>query len=267
MLAEAEQMFLRALVGYGKALGVEHTPTLRTVHNLGLLYRDQGKLVDAEQMCLRALAGHMKALGADHTLTLNTVRGLGVVYRDQGKLGEMIDLASTWASRAVSLFQSLGRLLVQNSDDRNAQMAFQQQIDFRDGRLLFVNIQCDGCGPPIPCAKKRSIYRHYLDRDLCGQCFSEYQVGVRKVPGCLNHSFLAINPDLLSEAEHDPHSAETRRVLWFQDLERQYLKEVEQQVEEQVKEQAAACGDNPASQTSTSGLDFLRDSPHFLHIA
>jgi Tetratricopeptide repeat len=46
-------MYLWALAGNKKALGVEHMSTLDTVSNLGNLYRDQGKLAEAEQMYLR----------------------------------------------------------------------------------------------------------------------------------------------------------------------------------------------------------------------
>jgi len=54
-LVEAEQMYQRALQGYEKAWGPEHTSTLDTVNNLGNLYADQGKLIEAEQMYQRAL--------------------------------------------------------------------------------------------------------------------------------------------------------------------------------------------------------------------
>jgi hypothetical protein len=37
-LKEAEEMYLRALAGYEKALGPGHPSTLNTVNNLGLLY-------------------------------------------------------------------------------------------------------------------------------------------------------------------------------------------------------------------------------------
>jgi tetratricopeptide (TPR) repeat protein len=84
----AEQMSLRALAGYEKALGPNHTLTLHTVHHLGMLYSDQGKLGEAEQMYLRALAGKEEALGLNHSLTLDTVNNLGNLYRDQGKLDE-----------------------------------------------------------------------------------------------------------------------------------------------------------------------------------
>ncbi|OCK72888.1 FabD/lysophospholipase-like protein, partial [Lepidopterella palustris CBS 459.81] len=56
-LGEAEKMYQRALQGYEKALGAEHTSTLNTVNNLGNLYADQGKLGKAEKMYQRALQG------------------------------------------------------------------------------------------------------------------------------------------------------------------------------------------------------------------
>ena len=73
--AEAEQIFVRALARKEKALGPDHTSTLLTVNNLGMLYRDQGKLAEAEQVYVRALAGYEKALGPDHTSILLTVNG------------------------------------------------------------------------------------------------------------------------------------------------------------------------------------------------
>jgi Tetratricopeptide repeat len=79
---------VRALAGYEKALGPDHTSTLLTVHSLGYLYGDQGKLAEAEQMFVRALAGYEKALGPDHTSTLLTVYNLGNLYCHQDKLAE-----------------------------------------------------------------------------------------------------------------------------------------------------------------------------------
>ncbi|RYP56571.1 hypothetical protein DL771_011750 [Monosporascus sp. 5C6A] len=56
-LKEAEEMYQRALQGKEKALGPDHTSTLDTVNNLGILYSDQGKLKEAEEMYQRALQG------------------------------------------------------------------------------------------------------------------------------------------------------------------------------------------------------------------
>jgi tetratricopeptide (TPR) repeat protein len=79
-------MYKRALQGFEKALGRDHTSALETVNNLGALYANQGKLDKAEEMYKRALQGREKALGRDHTSTLETVNNLGNLYRDQGKL-------------------------------------------------------------------------------------------------------------------------------------------------------------------------------------
>jgi hypothetical protein len=76
-------MYSRALAGYEKAWGPDHTSTLSMVNNLGSLYADQDKLNETENMYSRALAGYEKAWGPDHTLTLNTVDNLGEILFDQ----------------------------------------------------------------------------------------------------------------------------------------------------------------------------------------
>jgi hypothetical protein len=43
---------------------------LQTVNNLGILYKDQGKLTEAEQIYERVLHGKEKVLGVEHTSTL-----------------------------------------------------------------------------------------------------------------------------------------------------------------------------------------------------
>ena len=57
-------------------------------HNLGDLYKDQGKLAEAEKMYQRALDGYEKAWGPEHTSTLDTVNNLGLLCKDQGKPAE-----------------------------------------------------------------------------------------------------------------------------------------------------------------------------------
>ncbi|KAH6881067.1 hypothetical protein B0T10DRAFT_609259 [Thelonectria olida] len=103
---EAEEMYERALEGYKKTLGPDHTSTLDTVNNLGLLYSDQGKFKEAEEMYERALEGYETALGRDHTSTLNTVGNLGLLYSDQGKFEE----AEEMYERALEGYETaLGR--------------------------------------------------------------------------------------------------------------------------------------------------------------
>jgi tetratricopeptide (TPR) repeat protein len=85
-------MYQRALQGYEKAWGPEHTLTLRMINNLGLLYADQGKLVEAEQMYQRALQGYEKSLGIENITTyipaLNTIWNLGSLYKDEMDLAK-----------------------------------------------------------------------------------------------------------------------------------------------------------------------------------
>ena len=82
---EAEAMYERALQGYEKAWGPEHTSTLSIVNNLGNLYKNQGRHKEAEAMYERALEGKEKAWGPEHTSTLDTVNNLGSLYADQGR--------------------------------------------------------------------------------------------------------------------------------------------------------------------------------------
>jgi hypothetical protein len=67
---------LRALAGYEQALQLETIPVLRTVRNLGLLYRGQGQMEKAEKMFQRAVLGREKVLGPDHPHTLAVVNDL-----------------------------------------------------------------------------------------------------------------------------------------------------------------------------------------------
>jgi hypothetical protein len=91
-LVEAEKMYQRALQGYEKALGPDHTSTLDTVNNLGLLYADRGKLDEAEKMYQRALQGYEKALGPDNVTTcipaLNTIWAFGYLFEHQADLAK-----------------------------------------------------------------------------------------------------------------------------------------------------------------------------------
>jgi tetratricopeptide (TPR) repeat protein len=59
-------MYQRALQGYEKAWGPEHTSALDTVNNLGALYASLGRLNEAEKMYQRALSGFEKRYGYKH---------------------------------------------------------------------------------------------------------------------------------------------------------------------------------------------------------
>ncbi|KFA76937.1 hypothetical protein S40288_10344, partial [Stachybotrys chartarum IBT 40288] len=91
-LKDAEDMYNRALQGYEKAWGSEHTSTLDTVNNLASLYADQGQFKDAEDIYNRALQGYEKAWGPEHISMLNTVNNLGLLYKAQGRFKDAEDI-------------------------------------------------------------------------------------------------------------------------------------------------------------------------------
>lgn len=69
-----------------QALGLEHTSTLGTVNNLGILCLIPGKLKEAEGKYQGALKGKDLALGLDCKSMLDTVNNLGHLYRGLSKL-------------------------------------------------------------------------------------------------------------------------------------------------------------------------------------
>ena len=72
-------MLLRALKGYEKAWSAEHISTLDTVNNLGLLYKNQGKMAEAEKMYRRALDGYINARGSGHPSTRLIAKNLSLL--------------------------------------------------------------------------------------------------------------------------------------------------------------------------------------------
>jgi tetratricopeptide (TPR) repeat protein len=85
MNVAAEAMYVRALRGYEKAWGAEHTSTLHTVNNLGNLYADQGKMAEAEAMYMRALRGYEKSMGINHPRTKLIARNLDLLNATPAK--------------------------------------------------------------------------------------------------------------------------------------------------------------------------------------
>lgn len=83
-------MYERALRGYEEALDPNHTSTLATVNNLGLLYKDQGKFAEAEEMYERALRGREEAFNFSnverHRPALNMIQNMGDLYAKQGEV-------------------------------------------------------------------------------------------------------------------------------------------------------------------------------------
>jgi tetratricopeptide (TPR) repeat protein len=90
------------LEGKEEALGPDHTSTLSTVGNLGLLYKDQGKLAEAEKMYIRALQSYEDALGpqlvSSYLPALHTLFAFGDLLSQTGQK----DMAKGIYARALS---------------------------------------------------------------------------------------------------------------------------------------------------------------------
>ncbi|KUL82145.1 hypothetical protein ZTR_10702 [Talaromyces verruculosus] len=138
-LGKAEKIYQWALEGREKAWGPDHTSTLVTINNLGLLYANQGKLAEAEKMYQRALEGKEKAWGPDHTSTLDTVNNLGLLYADQGKLAEaekMYQRALEGYEKAIGLDNILSYVPALNNAYSYG-MLFEDNGRLRDAKLMY----------------------------------------------------------------------------------------------------------------------------------
>ena len=106
-----------------------HTSTLYTTHNLGYLYRDQGKLVEAEHMYTRALEGYGNALGPKHSDTLRTARNLGRVYKKQGRFAKAEKLYASYPGAREFLKKINTGLSLQQQSKRSRPSVFRVPND------------------------------------------------------------------------------------------------------------------------------------------
>ena len=241
-LGEAEKMYVRALQGYEKALGPDHTSTLHTVNNLGLLYSDQGKLAEAEKMYVRALQGYEKALGPDHTSTLNSVYGLGMLYHSRcfyairrprlngfsfhssltsatNPLSDIVKLADFCirypSCRTVLLSYLCGMFRWINEDTLSCS-AFSYQVCTS---LPSYNAICDGCNCNLCVATGRFACKSCEDVDLCRSCFKKYEMDELKniMTICQDHQFLELSKTSITE--NALYAEKLSIEQWLQELE------------------------------------------------
>jgi tetratricopeptide (TPR) repeat protein len=77
---EAKTLLDRVLKGRKLKLGEDHPNTIRTIHYLGILYREQGQFDKAENLLLEALDGRRLKLGDTHPHTLESWNNLITLY-------------------------------------------------------------------------------------------------------------------------------------------------------------------------------------------
>jgi tetratricopeptide (TPR) repeat protein len=95
-------MYTQALQGKKKALGPKHTSTLLTVHALGLLYADQGKLAKAEAMYTQALQGYKEALSSENLRSYLPALSAMFAFGDLFARTSRKDIAKEMYSQALS---------------------------------------------------------------------------------------------------------------------------------------------------------------------
>lgn len=81
---QAEVLLEKALTLRRQTLESSHPDLIRTLNNLGLLYRSTGDFSRGEQFLIEALGKQEQALGQDHIDVAQTQYNLGRLYRAQG---------------------------------------------------------------------------------------------------------------------------------------------------------------------------------------
>ena len=72
----------------------------KILHNLAIVYKEQGKYAEAEALYKRALEIKEKALGADHPAVAMTLNNLAVLYQGQAKYADAEgSMSGRWPSR------------------------------------------------------------------------------------------------------------------------------------------------------------------------
>lgn len=234
-------MYTRALQGYEKALGPDHTSTLQTVNNLGILYKNQGKLAEAEKMYMRALQGCEKALGRDHTSTLDCVYRLGRLYHNRylhairksrlsslsfyssltpatdpvSDIFKLVDLCTRYPSCRTVLLSYLCRIFGWINEDTLSCSAFSYQVSTV---LPSYNAFCDGCNCNLCIATGRFACKSCEDVDLCRSCFKMYEMDELKdtMTTCQDHAFLELSKTSITE--NALHTGRLPVEQWLQEL-------------------------------------------------
>ena len=82
---EAELHLAECAERCGRALDHDHPFAMRTLHSIGISFRQKGKLADAES-CFGQLLEHYRKLGDDHPETIHYMMHMGQIYIDSQQL-------------------------------------------------------------------------------------------------------------------------------------------------------------------------------------
>jgi hypothetical protein len=236
-------MYMRALRGYEKAWGAEHTSTLETVNNLGNLYSDQGKMAEAEELWLRITKKGMQNNHAWSRVVDSSLRRLLSLYRRRAFQG--VSFRAGQRSRLLSAFTSpqckptviwskvfdlrdllenspepylycVGGILLGIGDEPNAVYAFQYCKETR------TNIYCDGCNHIILPDKSHYTCKSCDSRDFCNNCWllcqsDDVQEHSNAIADCTGHNFCKV-PGLERTEVRELSDAKRAAKAWITNL-------------------------------------------------
>ena len=70
----------------------DHRDTLTSMHNLALMYDEQGRLGEAEKLYVQAIEARKRVLGPEHRDTLISMYNLAIFWDKQGRRSEAMAL-------------------------------------------------------------------------------------------------------------------------------------------------------------------------------
>ncbi|KAL2826480.1 P-loop containing nucleoside triphosphate hydrolase protein [Aspergillus cavernicola] len=138
--AEAEEKLWEVLKWRRRVLGPNHSDTLDSTNELGILLRRTRRYAEAEKMHRQALRGRRKALQANDLATLETMDDLGVVLVDQGRyeearklhqkaLGGKLAVLGREHPSTLTSMEDLASVLSEMGDLDQAQSVYQQSLN------------------------------------------------------------------------------------------------------------------------------------------
>ncbi|KAL4772555.1 hypothetical protein BDW60DRAFT_207169 [Aspergillus nidulans var. acristatus] len=82
---EAEKLQAQVIETRKKVLGLEHSSTLTSMHNLASTYRNQGRWREAEELQEQVIKTWKQVLGPKHPFTLTSMGNLALIYWNRGR--------------------------------------------------------------------------------------------------------------------------------------------------------------------------------------
>jgi hypothetical protein len=175
-------MYQRALQGYEKVLGAEHTSTLDTVNNLGEIYH--GRCYELVKKSTLQKLGFHSGLIEDSDPTPGII--------------QLVNLCMRYKSCRTTLLLFLCGVLRWINEDTLSLLAFSYGIS---GAIPQYNKICDGCRFEISVSTGCFSCQSCRDVDLCRLCFVRYELDELKdiMATCEDHPFLNFSKTLSIE--------------------------------------------------------------------